>query len=52
VASSVIFAVLAACEEMPGEAAKLKRQSGFIIPEMDRGKPKTAPPEEGGEPIP
>jgi hypothetical protein len=52
VASSGIFAVLAACEEMPGEAAKLKRQSGFIIPEMDRGKPKTAPPEEGGEPIP
>src|ERR1700722_4229168 len=33
---------------VPGPAAKSERQSGFIIPEMGRGKPKTAPPPYAG----
>ena len=39
-ASSGIFAVLAACEGTPGEAANSKRQSGFIIPEMNKENQK------------
>ena len=40
------YAVLAACA-MPG-AADSERQSGFIIPEIGSGKPKTAPAAERG----